>query len=96
MSTPLRYMGAPARRVEISAHVRGESSLDAVLSLKRVAPVVRPIDLALALKRSGLRLSEAHRILDRIVADEVVELRLRGTDRATMIAELATLGVAAA
>ena len=89
-------MGVPLPRVETSADLRGEPSLDAVLSLERVAPIVRPIALALAFKRSGLRPSEVHRILDRIVVDEIVELCLRGTDRATTVAGLATLGVAVA
>ncbi|HEX4767603.1 MAG TPA: hypothetical protein VH414_15155 [Lichenihabitans sp.] len=40
-------------------------------------------------------MSEAHKALNRIVADEPVELTLGGADRATIIAELAEFGVAA-
>ena len=71
------------------------SSLGVVLLLRRSGPITRPVDLALTLKAFGLRLSEAHRTLDRIVADETVRLDLSGADRATMIAQLGDLGVAA-
>ena len=79
----------------MSAALQSQSSLDVVLVLRRRSAVTRPVDLALKLTSFGLRLRDAHRALDRIVADEAVELRLGGADRATMIAELAELGVAA-
>jgi hypothetical protein len=88
-------MGASGRRVEISADLLGHSSLDVDLVLRRVAPVTRPVDLALALKAFGLRLRDAHRLLDRLVADEAVAVRLGHADRATMVARLAELGLSA-
>lgn len=95
MSTPSQFTEASGRRAQIKAELRRHSSLDVVLNLKRAAPITRPVDLALALKAFGLRLSEAHRALDAIVADEAVTLKLGNADRATMIDELAELGVAA-
>jgi hypothetical protein len=65
------------------------------LVLRRSAEIDRPVRLARKLKEFGLRLSEAHKALNRIVADEPVELTLGGADRATIIAELAEFGVAA-
>ena len=95
MSTQLRYVGASDRAVQITAEFHAHSSLDVVLVLKRVAPITRPVDLARKLKAFGLRLQDAHRALDRIVADEAVSLTLSHADRATMVAELAKLGVEA-
>ena len=71
------------------------SPLDVALTVSRNGPIARPIDLALTLKAFGLTLSQAHRALDRIVADETVRLDLTGADRATMIARLGALGVSA-
>ena len=79
----------------IKADIRSGSSLDVVLVLKRATQITRPVDLALKLKTFGLGLQEAHRALNRIVADEPVQLNLGNADRATMVAELAELGVAA-
>ena len=56
---------------------------------------MRSVDLARKLKAYGLRLQDAHRALDRIVADETVSLTLGHADRATMVAELAELGIEA-
>ena len=63
--------------------------------LKRGGQIDRPVHLARKLKAFGLHLREAHAALNKLVADEPVVLRLLGADRATMIAELAGLGVAA-
>jgi hypothetical protein len=63
--------------------------------LKRCAPISRPVDVARTLKRFGLGLSDAHAVLNRIVADETVEATLYGPDRTIMIATLLELGVAA-
>lgn len=95
MSTPLRFMEAFGRPAEISADLRSHSSLDVDLVLRRAGPVKRPVDLALMLKSFGLTLSDAHAVLDRIVADETVALRLGHAERATMIARLGELGVTA-
>ena len=95
MSTQLRSKGVFGRRVEMSAGLRSHSSLDVDLVLRRVAPVTRPVDLAVALKGFGLRLRDAHRVLDRLVGDEAVAVRLGHADRATIIAQLAELGVSA-
>ena len=95
MSTPLRSMVASGRQAEISADLQSHSSLDVVLTIRRSGPIGRPIDLALTLKAFGLTLSQAHRALDRIVADETVRLDLTGADRAAMIARLGVLGVSA-
>lgn len=95
MSTLLKFMEARGRRVETQADARSPSSPGVILRLKRVGPVSRPIELALTLKMFGLRLQDAHSALDRIVADETVELPLRGFDRTTIVAQLAELGVSA-
>ncbi|RYC30843.1 hypothetical protein D3273_16785 [Lichenibacterium minor] len=95
MSISLKSMAEPGRQAPIEADLRSRSSLDVVLVLKRASQVTRPVDLALKLKKFGLGLQDAHRALNHIVADEVVQLRLGNADRTTMIAELAELGVAA-
>ena len=79
----------------ITAELRAHSSLDVSIVLKRVAPITRPVDLARKLKTFGLRLKDAHCVLDRIVANEEVKLTLGYADRATMVAEFAELGVKA-
>ncbi len=88
-------MAGPGQRERIEAGLRSGSSLDVVLVLRRATPVTRPVDLASKLKAFGLGLQDAHRALNRIVADEAVRLSLGNADRVTMIAELAELGVAA-
>ena len=95
MSTQSGSIGASDQAVQITAEPHGHSSLDVVLVLRRVAPITRPVELALKLKAFGLRLQDAHRALNRIVADKTVNLTLRHADRATMVAELAELGVEA-
>jgi hypothetical protein len=89
----LKLMAGSGQLVPIQAELQSGSSLDVVLVLRRAAPIKRPVDLALKLKAFGLGLQDAHRALNRIVADEPVRLNLGNADRATMIADLAKLGV---
>lgn len=95
MSTPLRFMEARGQPVGTQADAPSPSSPGVILRLRRVAPVSRPVEPALALKLFGLRLRNAHGALDRIVADKTVLLTLHGPDRSSMIARLSELGVAA-
>lgn len=95
MSIPLRSMAQSERQGEIRADVQNRSSFGVKLVLRRSGPISRPVDLAFKLKAFGLGLSAAHKALNRIVADEAVRLDLSGADRATMIADLAELGVSA-
>ena len=53
------------------------------------------MDVAKLLKRFGLGLSDAHKILNRIVADKTIHLRLGGAARSEMIAQFNHLGVGA-
>jgi len=95
MSTPLKFMVASERQAGTKAALRSHSSLDVELILRRRDAIGRPVDLALALKGFGLRLRDAHRALDRIVADEEVSLMFGAADPAAIIARLYELGVSA-
>ena len=91
----LHIPGALGRQAETGADLRSTSSLDVELVLRRASAVDRPVDLAVKLKEFGLSLGEAHKALNRIVADEDVSLKLHGADPAAIIAQLHDLGVSA-
>ena len=93
MSTPLRFLVPSARRVQTKAELPNLSELDVELVLKRCGAISRPIDVAMLLKRFGLGLSDAHKVLNRIVADETVHLRLGGAERSEMMRHFYELGV---
>ena len=95
MSTPFKLLVPTARQVATRADLQSHSKLDVALVLKRCGPISRPVDVAMLLKRFGLGLSDAHKILNRIVADEVVHLTLGGSERSDMITRFRELGVAA-
>ncbi len=95
MSTRLRFLVPSAPPVEIPVKPQHRYESFVSLTLRRTGPVTRPVHLARTLKSFGLRLSDAHEALNRIVADEAVTLQLAGTDRAGMVSKLAKLGVRA-
>ncbi len=93
MSTPLKSSVPAARQVATRADLQSHSELDVALVLKRCGAIPRPVDVAMLLKRFGLGLSDAHKVLNRIVADEVVHLMLGGAERFDMITRFRELGV---
>ncbi len=95
MSTPLKYAVRAAPQVETAADPRSRSELDVELVLRRCDAICRPVDVAMLLKRYGLGLADAHKVLNRIVADETVHLSLGGAERSDMISSFRELGVSA-
>ena len=76
MSTPLRFCAIRATGANRGRSPK-PSELDVELVLKRCGAISRPIDVAMLLKRFGLGLADAHKVLNRIVADETVHLKIR-------------------
>ena len=93
MSTVLKSLAQSERRVETGADLRRLSELNVELALRRCGVISRPVDVAKLLKTFGLGLSDAHKVLNRIVADETVHLRLGGAERSDMITRFHELGV---
>ncbi len=78
MSIPLSFKARREQQAEGLDEHRPLSASVAEYRLVRWRPIARPVDLARTLKGFGLTLSEAHRVLDAIVVDGLVTVRLTG------------------
>jgi hypothetical protein len=92
MQTPLSSSVPSERRAKTLA---GDPALSRSieLALRSDGPIDRPVDLARALKRYGLSLGEAHRVLDALSEAGSAAVILDGPERSIMV-DLAALGVA--
>jgi intergrase/recombinase len=93
MSTNLSLKEALERRGEKSNERGSHSALPPISFILRAEAILRPVEVARLLVLSGLRLKEAHDILERISAGERVPVELRGNKAETIASELKKLGV---